>query len=193
MGLVAWIVCWRMFLILGCFMLPVCVAAPFAVGVLARLLAWIACWRMFLNLCCFLFPSVCDFCVSSGGSSGTSGVDCVLEDVSNTRLFSVSHLCVAALCALRVLAGLVARVVCWRMVLIFCCFMLPNVCGGCVCSGGSSATGGVDCVLEDVSNTMLLSVACVCCGSVCSGGSSGTVGMDCVLEDVSKFMLFSVP
>ena len=62
-----------------------------------------------------------------------------------------------------------------------------------VCAvGGSSATGGVVCVLEDVSNTMLLSVACVCCGSVCSGGSSGTGGMDCMLEDGSNTMLFSL-
>ena len=67
-----------------------CAVAVCAVGVLAGLLAWIACWRMFLNLCCFLFPSVCDFCVSSGGSSGTSGVDCVLEDGSNFLLFSVA-------------------------------------------------------------------------------------------------------
>ena len=67
-----------------------CAAAVCAVGVLAGLLAWIACWRLFLNLCCFLFPSVCDFCVSSGDSSGTSGVDCVLEVVSKTMLFSVA-------------------------------------------------------------------------------------------------------
>ena len=33
------------------------------------------------------------------------------------------------------------------------------VCGDCVCSGGSSGTVGLDCVLEDVSNTMLFSVA----------------------------------
>ena len=65
------------------------------------------------------------------------------------------------------------------------------MCAAAVCAvGGSSATGGVVCVLEDVSNTMLLSVACVCCGSVCSGGSSGTVGMDCVLEDVSNYVVF---
>ena len=67
------------------------------------------------------------------------------------------------------------------------------MCDFCVSSGGSSGTSGVDCVLQDVSNTRLFYVACVCCGSVCSGGSSETVGMDCVLEDVSKFMLFSVP
>ena len=89
-GLVGWIVCGRMFLILCCCLLPVCVAAPFAVGVLAEMLAWFACWRMFLIFCCFVFPSLCDFCVSSGVFSGTSGVDCVLEDVSNTRLFYVA-------------------------------------------------------------------------------------------------------
>ena len=57
-----------------------------------------------------------------------------------------------------VLAGLVAWIVCCRMFLILCCFLFPCVCGGCVCSGGSSRTGGVLCVLEDVSNTMLISV-----------------------------------
>ena len=62
--------------------------------------------------------------MSSWDCSGTSGVDCVLEDVSNTMLF-----------------------------------LLPSVCGGCVCSGVSSGTKGVDCVLEDVSKTMLCSVA----------------------------------
>ena len=66
------------------------------------------------------------------------------------------------------------------------------MCGGCVSSGGSSGTGGVDCVLEDVSNTNLLSVAFVFGGCVCSEDSSGTSGMDCVLEDVSNTMLFSV-
>ena len=33
------------------------------------------------------------------------------------------------------------------------------MCGHSVCNGGSSGTGGLDCVLEDVSNTMLFSVA----------------------------------
>ena len=33
---------------------------------------------------------MCGGCVGSGSSSGTSGVDCVLEDVSNTMLFSVA-------------------------------------------------------------------------------------------------------
>ena len=68
-------------------------------------------------------------------------------------------MCVAALCAVGVLAGLVVWIACWRMVLILCCFLLPSVCGGCMCSGDSSGTSGVDCVLEVVSNTMLFSVA----------------------------------
>ena len=45
------------------------------------------------------------------------------------------------------------------MFLKLCCFLMPSVCGGCVCSGDSSGTSGVDCVLEDVSNTMLIFVA----------------------------------
>ena len=65
-------------------------AAVFAVDVLVGLLAWIVCWKMFLILYCFLFPSVCVDCVCSGGSGGTSGLDCVLQDVSNTILFSVA-------------------------------------------------------------------------------------------------------
>ena len=48
---------------------------------------------------------------------------------------------------------------CWRMVSILCCFLLPSVCCDSVCSGGSNWTGGMDCVLEDVSNTMLFSLA----------------------------------
>ena len=67
-------------------------------------------------------------------------------------------MCAAAVCAVGVLVGLVAWIVCWRMFLILCCFLLPNVCGGCLCSGGSSGTGGVDRVLEDVSKTMVFSV-----------------------------------
>ena len=67
-----------------------CVANVFAVGVLVGLLAWIVCWKIILILCCFLLPSVCGDCVCSGGSSGTGGLDCVLEDVSNTMLFSVA-------------------------------------------------------------------------------------------------------
>ena len=53
-----------------------------------------------------------------------------------------------------------------------------------MCFGGSYGTGGLDCVLEDVSNTMMF--------SVCSGGSSGTGGLDCVLEVVYNTLLFSV-
>ena len=67
-------------------------------------------------------------------------------------------MCVAAVCAVGILVGLVAWIVCWRMVLTLCCFLLPDVCGSCLCSGASSGTGGVDCVLEDVSNAMLFSV-----------------------------------
>ena len=44
---------------------------------------------------------------------------------------------------------------CWRMFLILCCFLLPNVYGGCLCRGGSSGTVGVEYVLEDGFNTML--------------------------------------
>ena len=55
-----------------------------------ELVAWIVCWWMFLFLCCFLLPSVCGGCVGNGDSSGTVGMDCVLEDVSNTMLFSLA-------------------------------------------------------------------------------------------------------
>ena len=55
--------------------------------------------------------------------------------------------------------GLLAWIVCWRMFLILYCFLLAGVCGDCVCSWGSSETGGLNCVLDDVSNTMLFSVA----------------------------------
>ena len=93
--LVAWIVCWRMFLILCCFLLfSLCggwlCSFVCAVGVLVGLVAWIVCWRMFLILCCFMLPCVCGSFVCSGVSSGTSGVDCVLEDFSNFKLFSVA-------------------------------------------------------------------------------------------------------
>ena len=68
-------------------------------------------------------------------------------------------MCAAAVRAVGVLVGLVAWIVCWWMFLILCCFLLPSVCGGCVCSVCSSWTGGVDCVLEDVSKTMLFSLS----------------------------------
>ena len=68
-------------------------------------------------------------------------------------------MCAAAVRAVGVLVGLVAWIVCWRMFLILYCFLLPNVCRGYVCSGGSSGTGGVVCVLEDVSNNTLFSLA----------------------------------
>ena len=54
---------------------------------------------------------------------------------------------------------LVAWIVCWRVFLILFNFLLTSVCGHCVCCGGFFVTGGLDCVLEDVSNTMLFSVA----------------------------------
>ena len=72
-------------------------AAVGAVGVLVGLLVWILCWIMILKLCCFLLSTVCGGCVCSGDSSGTSGMDCVLEDVSNPMLISVA-LCVWQLC-----------------------------------------------------------------------------------------------
>ena len=67
-----------------------CVATVFAVGVLVGLVAWIVCWRVFLILFSILLPSVCGNCVCSWGSSGTGVLDCVLEDFSNTVLFSAS-------------------------------------------------------------------------------------------------------
>ena len=39
------------------------------------------------------------------------------------------------------------------------CFLLPNLCGGCLCSWDSSGTASVEFVLDDISNTMLFSVA----------------------------------
>ena len=48
----------------------------------------------------------------SGNSSGTSGVDCVLEDVSNTFFGFCCLTCAAADCAVGVLVGLVAWIVC---------------------------------------------------------------------------------
>ena len=55
--------------------------------------------------------------------------------------------CVAAVCPVEVLVGLVAWIVCWKMFLILFSFLLPSVCGDCVCSGGSSGTAGLDCVM----------------------------------------------
>ena len=89
-GFLGWVVCWRMFLILYCFLLP---------SVVLRLCVQ---WRFLLDwwpgLCvgrCFYYvvfflPSVCGDCVCSGGSSGTACLDCVLEDVSKTMLFSAA-------------------------------------------------------------------------------------------------------
>ena len=67
-----------------------CVAAVWAVGVLVGLVGWFVFWKTFLIQCCFLLPNVCGGRACSGGSSGSSGVDCVLEDFSNTTLFSVA-------------------------------------------------------------------------------------------------------
>ena len=52
-----------------------------------------------------------------------------------------------------------AWIVRWNMFLILVGFLLPSVCGHCVCSGGSSGTGGLGCVFEDVSTSILFSVA----------------------------------
>ena len=90
-----------------------CLATVFAVGVLVGLLAWVVCWKMFVIICCFLFPSVF----------------------------------VATVFAVGVLKGLVAWILCWKMFLILFGFLLPSVCGDCVCSGGSSGTAGLDCVM----------------------------------------------
>ena len=68
-------------------------------------------------------------------------------------------MCATAVCAVLVLVGLVAGIAFWRMFLILCCFLFPSVCCGSVCIEGSSGTGGVDCVLEDVSFFMLFSLA----------------------------------
>ena len=46
-------------------------------------------------------------------------------------------MCAAAVRAVGVLVELVAWIVCWWMFLILCCFLLPSVCGGSVCSGNS--------------------------------------------------------
>ena len=68
-------------------------------------------------------------------------------------------MCVATVCAVELLVGLVAWIVCWKMFLIICCFLLPSVCGHCVRSGGTSGTAGLDCVLKGFFDTILFSVA----------------------------------
>ena len=86
--------------------------------------------------------------------------------------------------------GLVVWILCWMIFLILCSYLLPSFCGGCLCKGASSGTGGVLCVLEDVSNTMFFMFPSICCGSVGSGRSSGSLGLDCVLEDVFNTVFF---
>ena len=67
-------------------------------------------------------------------------------------------MCVAIVCAVGILVGLLAWIV-LEDVSITSLFLSPSVCGGCVCSGVSSGIKVVDCVLEDVSNIMLFSLA----------------------------------
>ena len=51
------------------------------------------------------------------------------------------------------------------------CFLLSSLCGGCLCSGGSSGTASVDFVLNDDSKTMLFVFSClVCAAAVCAVG-----------------------
>ena len=57
------------------------------------------------------------------------------------------------------LVELVVWIFCWMMFLILCSFLLPSLCGGCLCSGISSGTACVDFVLDDVSNLTLISVS----------------------------------
>ena len=66
-------------------------------------------------------------------------------------------MCVAVVCAVGILVGLVAWIV-LEDVSITSLFLFPSVCGDCVCSGVSSGTKAVDCMLEDVSNTIFFSV-----------------------------------
>ena len=81
-------------------------------------------------------------------------MDFVLEYVSKTLFLLCCLVCVEALCAVEILAGLVAWIVCWRMFPILCYFLFPSMCCGSVCSGGSNGSLGLDCVLEDVFNTV---------------------------------------
>ena len=83
-------------------------------------------------------------------------------------------------------------VLCWMIFLILCYFLFPSVCGGCLCSGGSSGTASVGFVLDDFLILCYFLFPSVCGGCLCSGDSSGTAGVDFVLNDVSNTMLFSV-
>ena len=62
-----------------------------------------------------------------------------------------------------------------------------------MCNGDYSATGGMDCALKDVSNTVLLSLALYVWRLCVQWVSSGTRAVYCMLEDVSNTILFSVP
>ena len=73
---------------------------------------------------------MCGDCVCTAGSSGTAGLDCVLEDVSYSMFFFCCLVCVATVFAVGVLVGLVAWIVCKRILLIvfcFCCLMCVAV------------------------------------------------------------------
>ena len=78
------------------------------------------------------------------------------------------------------------------MFLILCYFLFPSVCGGCLCSGGSSGTASVDFVLDDFLILCYFLFPSVCGGCLCSGGSCGTASVGFVLDDFSNTMLFSV-
>ena len=64
----------------------------------------------------------------------------------------------APVCAVEVLKGLLVWILCWMMFLKLCCFLLPSLCGGCWCSGGSIGTASVNFVLDNDSNDMLFSL-----------------------------------
>ena len=55
-------------------------------------------------------------------------------------------MCAGAMCAVGVLVGLVVWFVFWKMFLIIRCFLLPSLCCGSECMGGSSRTSGINCV-----------------------------------------------
>ena len=65
----------------------------------------------------------------SGGSSGTGGLDCVLEGFLILFKFLLPSVCGDCVFAVEVLVRLVAWIVCWRMFLNICFFLLPSACG----------------------------------------------------------------